>query len=381
MCVWLLLVSSGRPQAVGGGEVGYGRCERLFSRLCACGRGATRVSELEPSSSAALCTSAHATPPRHADDTTPGTERTPPTHKATGVCSGSPIEKRAIAWRTVEPRSFERVLRRFCPATVSKLVPPPARDQTAAAAALAQPLIRHEDSSRVEASGGGHTSYHAVSEPSSFGGATSTTARPILSRPPDLSRPPLIVRRPQMWSNEVDVANEAHLNAELDLEGSQLWQAWPGNNRPIFKGRFLCGPDHGVIGFNIFLIASLSVIFQVWVAPRLHWIVNVVEVVLVLVTLFSLAQATWTEAGILPRQSFQRLQHDYTRLPTVPPMVKVVSQDGSQLLSIPNGMTEVDSTPIQVDPVTGERTALKFCSTCKIFRPTRAKHCRSVTGG
>lgn len=190
---------------------------------------------------------------------------------------------------------------------------------------------------------------------------------------------PYPILHKQMWTNLVEVSADPAHNGSIDLSpssSSKLWQAWPGNNRPILGGRCLCGPDQGVIGFNVFLILTLSTIFHVWVAPRLHGVVILGGVLLVLLTLYSLAKATWTEAGIVPRMSFQVLQHSYARLPLLPEGVRVAEIDGSHLRLIPPTSLEVPSAPYEVDPHTGEKNQLKFCTTCRIYRPTRAKHCR-----
>lgn len=222
---------------------------------------------------------------------------------------------------------------------------------------------------------------HTLDSAPAFNSAAYTSRNqhraPSEVRLPATERPPLSIRHKQMWTNLVDVHDDPLHNTELDVDSTKLWQSWPGNNRPILEGRMLCGPDQGVIGFNIGLILVLSTVFHVWVAARLHSLVIVGGVGLVLLTLYALSRATWTEAGIVPRQSFQKLQHDYARLPTLPTRFKLVSpSDPFTLVDPPSGTIEVSSSPIEIDPITGEKTSLKFCSTCKIFRPARAKHCR-----
>lgn len=250
------------------------------------------------------------------------------------------------------------------------------------------------------------------------------------------------VRRPQKMDNAVFVSNDDVANQQLDIEGHALWQAWPvrlhterirldgaassdpaviacsahirlcvdvcvlidargrvqGNNRPICGGRMLCGPDQGVIACNLGLVIVLSTLFCVFVGARLHPLVVVGTVLLVLLTLYSLAKATWTEAGIIPRLAFQRLQRDYDRLPLLPenvrvavtsaqtqspashpqqaqrPLAQAQAQAASIELRAPSG-PEVETPPYEVD-ANGQRQVLKWCNTCRIYRPARAKHCR-----
>lgn len=167
-----------------------------------------------------------------------------------------------------------------------------------------------------------------------------------------------------------------------------------GNNRPICGGRMLCGPDQGVIACNLGLVIVLSTLFCVFVGARLHPLVVVGTVLLVLLTLYSLAKATWTEAGIIPRLAFQRLQRDYDRLPLLPENVRVavtpaqtqaqaqaphsqaqrLQSQASIELRVPSG-PEVETAPYEID-ANGQRQVLKWCNTCRIYRPARAKHCR-----
>jgi hypothetical protein len=145
------------------------------------------------------------------------------------------------------------------------------------------------------------------------------------------------------------------------------------------------------------------VLFCVFVGPRLHGVVVLGCVLLLFLTLWALSKASWTEAGIIPRYAFQRLQQDYDRLPLLPKHVRVPvppamlqaqaqaqqagaassaganrghgGGGGGDALVEPHG-PEVETAPFEIDPLTGEKTLLKFCSTCCIYRPARAKHCR-----
>lgn len=123
------------------------------------------------------------------------------------------------------------------------------------------------------------------------------------------------------------------------------WQVWPGRNRPCCRGACLMGPDTGVLSCNVCLILSNSSLFLALVAWKVHVSVLVVSVPLLLFVFYMLFSATFTEAGIIPRR------------PKVPEHVR-------------------KEQPVPTVEVNGKRFPLKYCTTCHIYRPVRAKHCR-----
>lgn len=245
-------------------------------------------------------------------------------------------------------------------------------------------------------------------------------------------------------------------NSHESLANKKLYQVWPGKNLPVCGGRCLRGPDGGVIGFNVCLTLFVSGLFYYFVAIRLHLAVLIVGVCLLIWNFVSLARATLTEAGIIPRYELQalqlndlqdelhneeedtehiRLQHEHSthsdkqdehsihismshatthetssnsqstssrniNLPlnehhrteqtkqrltasNQSPIRNIIYQESSLPLSpaLTVNTTTSPPAPIQVTTVPtqlvdGEHVPLKFCKTCKIYRPARAKHCR-----
>jgi predicted lysophospholipase L1 biosynthesis ABC-type transport system permease subunit len=62
------------------------------------------------------------------------------------------------------------------------------------------------------------------------------------------------------------------------------------------------GPDMGTWLCNISLFVGLATLFAIYVAYDIHISLVVITAILVAITLWSLFKATFTEAGIIPRQ-------------------------------------------------------------------------------
>lgn len=131
--------------------------------------------------------------------------------------------------------------------------------------------------------------------------------------------------------------------------GRVLWTEWSrmSRNRFCFGGRLMIGSDFKFFILTNVLILTVTVLMGYAVLPRLPmfgvnrnaisskmWFIGLA--VLLSMTLYSLHRAAFTDPGYLPRGNE----------PT-PPRHQQLKPNGS-----------------------------KFCGTCKIWRPSRAKHCR-----
>lgn len=85
--------------------------------------------------------------------------------------------------------------------------------------------------------------------------------------------------------------------------------------------------------------------FFYFVALDIHWSIGVIAGLIVVGTLAALLKTTITEPGILPRQQQERPERP----------------DGSSAPTV---------------RVNGVRVTLRWCDTCRLYRPPRAKHCR-----
>jgi len=125
------------------------------------------------------------------------------------------------------------------------------------------------------------------------------------------------------------------------------YQRWPGKSY-VCCGHCLLGPDVSVLCSNAGLILANSGLFSYFVAYKLHIATLVVGIAITALTLAALYNATFRDPGILPRL-----------LKTDPP-----------------ALNESAKRPAPTGKQNGVEVPLKFCTTCNIYRPPRASHCR-----
>lgn len=133
----------------------------------------------------------------------------------------------------------------------------------------------------------------------------------------------------------------------------KIYKVWPGTHHPICGGRVLVGPMYGMLLFHLTLIFAISFLFLYFVAFKLHFGTAIPFFCIVVSAVIFLLRASLSDPGFLPRVSMLK-QHIYeSTLPLPnPPYQTIYIKDNPQ-------------------PVT-----LKFCTTCRIYRPYLASHCR-----
>ncbi|XP_060889359.1 palmitoyltransferase ZDHHC14-like, partial [Labrus mixtus] len=137
------------------------------------------------------------------------------------------------------------------------------------------------------------------------------------------------------------------------------WQVFPGRNRFYCNGRIMMARQTGVFYLTLVLILLTCGLFFTFDCPflasNLTPAIPAVGGVLFIFVMGMLFRASFTDPGVLPRATPDEAadlerQIDATGCSRPPPRTREVL-------------------------INGQTVKLKYCFTCKIFRPPRASHC------
>ncbi|XP_010881024.1 probable palmitoyltransferase ZDHHC14 isoform X3 [Esox lucius] len=142
------------------------------------------------------------------------------------------------------------------------------------------------------------------------------------------------------------------------------WQIFPGRNRFYCNGRVMMARQTGVFYLTLVLIMVTSGLFFAFDCPflasNLTPAIPVIGGVLFLFVLGMLLRASFSDPGVLPRATPDE------------------AADLERQMDAANGSSGPGYRPpprIREVVINGQTVKLKYCFTCKIFRPPRASHC------
>lgn len=146
---------------------------------------------------------------------------------------------------------------------------------------------------------------------------------------------------------------------------NRKWQVFPGRNKFCCDGRIMMARQSGIFYLTVILIVVTSGLFFGFDCPFLATEVTpaipVIAALNFIFVLSTLLRTSFSDPGVLPRATPDEAA-DIERQIEVPN-----SQNQSGNYRPPPRTKEV--------VIKGQVVKLKYCFTCKIFRPPRASHC------
>lgn len=142
------------------------------------------------------------------------------------------------------------------------------------------------------------------------------------------------------------------------------WQIFPGRNKFCCDGRIIMAQQTGIFYFTVGLIVVTSVLFFVFDCPflalNLTPAIPAVGGFLFVFVMSALFHTSFTDPGIIPRATVEEAVYTEKQ-------IEVPNSGNGPRLRPPPRTKEIT--------VNGVTVKLKYCFTCKIFRPPRASHC------
>ncbi|CAL8299478.1 unnamed protein product, partial [Boreogadus saida] len=140
------------------------------------------------------------------------------------------------------------------------------------------------------------------------------------------------------------------------------WESFPGRNKFYCNGRIMMARQTGVFYLTLVLLLVTCGLFFTFDCPflalQLSPAIPVVGGALFLFVLGTLLRTSFSDPGVLPRATADE------------------TADLERQIDGANGSTSYRPPPRTREVViNGQTVKLKYCFTCKIFRPPRTSHC------
>ncbi|PHT54379.1 Protein S-acyltransferase 8 [Capsicum baccatum] len=149
------------------------------------------------------------------------------------------------------------------------------------------------------------------------------------------------------------------------VKPKKVYQSWKGNNKFLFDGRLIFGPDAKSLIVTFTLIVVPIVLFCVFVASNLArefttgttgYAILVLAIVFTIYVLILLFSTSTKDPGIVPRNSH--------------PPEDVLGYDSSASIEVGKPLPRTKEILVNGLPV-----RVKYCETCMLYRPPRCSHC------
>jgi palmitoyltransferase ZDHHC9/14/18 len=145
---------------------------------------------------------------------------------------------------------------------------------------------------------------------------------------------------------------------------TRKWELFPGRNKFYCNGYLITAPNSSIFYLTVVLITGTCGLFFAFDCPffaeRITLGIPIIGGILYVFTMCSLLRTSFSDPGIIPRASQDEAAY-------IEKQIEVPNSLNSPTYRPPPRTKEVF--------VRGQTVKLKYCFTCKIFRPPRASHC------
>ncbi|XP_008551406.1 palmitoyltransferase ZDHHC9 isoform X1 [Microplitis demolitor] len=145
---------------------------------------------------------------------------------------------------------------------------------------------------------------------------------------------------------------------------TRKWELFPGRNKFCCDGRVMMAPQTGVFYLTLCLINLTSAVFFIFDCPYLALHITpaipVIGGLLFMFVMSALLRTSFSDPGVIPRATPDEAAY-------IEKQIEVPNNGNSPTYRPPPRTKEI--------LVKGQPVKLKYCFTCKIFRPPRASHC------
>lgn len=141
------------------------------------------------------------------------------------------------------------------------------------------------------------------------------------------------------------------------------WQVFPGKSKFFCDGRIITSNQQSIFMLTLMLVFGVTILFYAFDCPylsnKLSLAIPIVDAGIFFFLVVFLFMTSWSDPGIIPRASDEEAAYI------------------EMLQELPAGSSLFQPPRVMDVTVNGAPMKLKYCVTCKIFRPPRTSHCSS----
>ncbi|KAJ2962856.1 hypothetical protein NQZ79_g2058 [Umbelopsis isabellina] len=206
---------------------------------------------------------------------------------------------------------------------------------------------------------------HDVFTPSSIGASNVTDGSTLLPSVHEEGSGLLNEKKVDRGPKSPRSLPETYTQVKSSSKHQKNYQVFPGRNKFFCGGRVITSREYYAFAFAILLLIVPCALFAAFTCPWL-WVnisiaVPICYAYLFVLSFVSMLRTSWTDPGIIPRN-----------LDPSPPL-----DDFDDSASFAYGTSLDRRLPISKKILVKNQTLeLKYCETCRIYRPPRASHCR-----